>query len=59
MKDDDPPVHVTYQDPKAKVVPHDPIMDVEVVTKDKEGRPSLVRHVCRICGRLISSGRHV
>jgi len=54
VKDDDP-----YQDPKAKVVPHDPIMDVEVVMRNEEGRPSLVRHVCRICGRLIHDGRHV
>ena len=50
---------MTYQDPNAKAVPHEPVMDVEVITRGPDGRPSLIRHVCRVCGRLISGGKHV
>jgi hypothetical protein len=50
---------MTFRDKNASAVPHDPVMDVEVMTTNKDGRPVLVRHVCRICGRLISDGKHV
>jgi len=51
---------MTYQDPNAKAVPHEPVMDVEVVATDpKTGRATVVRHICRVCGRLIHDWRHV
>lgn len=51
---------MTYQDPNAKASWHEPIVDVRVLARsEKTGKPSVVEHYCRECGRLISGGKHV
>jgi hypothetical protein len=49
---------MTFIDKNASAIPHEPVMDVEVLARNEKGQPTLVRHVCRVCGRLISDGRH-
>jgi ribosomal protein L32 len=51
---------MTHRDPNIDARYHEPVPKAEVVGTDpKTGKVTLVRHVCRDCGRLISQGRHV
>lgn len=39
-------------------IPHEPVMDVRVLVRNDKGKPVVVEHVCRECGRLISDWKH-
>lgn len=53
----------TYRDPNIDSYPHDIEPEARVVARNADGRPVMVEHYCKVCGRLVTgsgaSARHV
>jgi hypothetical protein len=45
--------------PETDIFYHEPVVDVIVQARNAAGRPSVVLHLCRHCGRRVSDKKHV